>query len=832
MSYTVNWITGEITIPASDLTLVSGTRYQLAMSTFLAECRRLEWVFSGGLWAPHIVDHTDTKFDFSGANYAPFDEVLSPYFVTFSAPATRVDLIGSNNNIVDVVTSNGISIVPSNSAGLITTGLDALKASVESLKETHPAYGNSWFWDYESGNDTNSGDRRTSAFKTFAAAHAAAEAGDTIVGIEPTSGFVRDVIAITKPNIHVRCPGDSFWLKPPTDVTPLTVTDAPYSSINGIRISKFTEDGTADVSSTTTTIVDVGAQFITKGAASGQRVRNLADQVGLVSTVQSVDSEDQITVSSNGVTWSNAEYALGIAATVGIDVSGSDRVLLEQINVHQENGNGFHGEDSYITHIKGSWFHGLGGKGIHDGDGFNHPIIDNTFMSNNSGDNVHLEGTGIKSVQIGNGTKMQFSQGGYGLNLGSTVRRIAIDNSVVLANNALGEINGNSANQLSIANDNLSNYLGSEGAGVTYNSIAGRDSSAPLVGTRAVPCKTETAAHDVADNLGLQNFYLENDLTITVDNSDRKHAYIGDTAQNTVLTIGDVATYPNKDVTGVRFKNLTIQGELDAINEIRECVVLDIQNANGFIYKSTIHGTVVVSGTLSIEECWIAPTAPNQECTIDFNGLANKVIVSDWSAGRIRGINMVTGSFLGVAGGGGQLMSDTSNTGGALTYGGAINFDDTFAANSDLVNDVSTAAQAAKKVWDEVLSGTTHNVANSSGKRLRELAETVAHSGSIDDVAATTSVFKLDVDASTVDNFYNDQTIIFIDNGLQGQARVITSYIGTTREVTLDEPLTSAPINGTGIQILSDHVHPVTEIANEVWSHVKALQFGKWFGLK
>lgn len=702
MAYTVNWLTGEITVPASDLTLVSGTRYQLAMSSFLAECRRLEWVFAQGLWAPPIVDHANTRFDFAGTDYAPFDEILNPYFVTFQAPADRVDLIGSNNNIVDIVTSNGISIVPSNSAGLITTGLDALNASVQSLKATHAAYGDTWFWDSEGGNDTNPGDRRAAGFQSFAVAHAAAQAGDTIVGIEPTSGFVRDVVAITKPNIHVQCSGDAFWVKPPTDVAALTITNSPYSSVAGMRISKFTEDGTADVSSTTTTIVDVGAQFITKGAAIGQRVRNLADPVGLVSTVQSVDSEDQITVSSNGTTWSSAEYALGIASTTSINVVGSDRVLLEQINIHQENGNCFHGEDSYITHIKNSWLHGCGGLAIHGWNGWNHPIIDNVFMSNNDGDHVHLEGTGIKSVQIINGTKMQFSKAGYGLNLGSTVRRVAVDGSVVLANNALGEINGIAANQINIANDSLSNYLGSEGAGVTYDSVNGRDSSAPLVGTRAAPCKTEASAHGVADNLGLQNFYLENDLTITVDNSDKKHAYVGDTAQNTLLTVGDVATYPAKDVTGVRFKNLTIQGELDSLNEMKECLVLDIQNANGYIFNSTIDGTLIVSGTLSIEECWVSAGAVGQEIIIDFNGLANKVILSDWSAGRVRGINMVTDSFLGVAGSGGQLISDTSNTGGIVAYGGAINFDATFAANYDVVNNVSTAGQSATAVWSHI----------------------------------------------------------------------------------------------------------------------------------
>lgn len=118
MAYSVNWVTKIITIPASDLTLVSGTRYSLSMSDFLIETRRLEAAFSEGLWAPQVLDHTNPKPDFAGSDYAGFDEVINGYTVTFSAPATRVDLVGSNNNVVDVLNATGISVVPSNSAGL------------------------------------------------------------------------------------------------------------------------------------------------------------------------------------------------------------------------------------------------------------------------------------------------------------------------------------------------------------------------------------------------------------------------------------------------------------------------------------------------------------------------------------------------------------------------------------------------------------------------------------------------------------------------------------------------------------------------------------------
>lgn len=88
------------------------------MADFLAEVRRLEWGFTEGLWAFAILDHTNTKFDFAGANYAPFDDIINGYTCQITGVATRVDLLGSNNNFVDVLISNGVTVVPSNSAGL------------------------------------------------------------------------------------------------------------------------------------------------------------------------------------------------------------------------------------------------------------------------------------------------------------------------------------------------------------------------------------------------------------------------------------------------------------------------------------------------------------------------------------------------------------------------------------------------------------------------------------------------------------------------------------------------------------------------------------------
>ncbi len=143
MSYSVIWNTGVITIPVTDLQLVSGSRYQLLMSDFHKEIRRLEWAFDEGMAWPQILDHTIAKLDFAGADYAPFDEIINGYTVKFGPGPSRVDLIGSNNNISDVLIANGIAVVTFNSAGLqlvsvgsgLSTGQDANLTRIKDLAE-------------------------------------------------------------------------------------------------------------------------------------------------------------------------------------------------------------------------------------------------------------------------------------------------------------------------------------------------------------------------------------------------------------------------------------------------------------------------------------------------------------------------------------------------------------------------------------------------------------------------------------------------------------------------------------------------------------------------
>ncbi len=125
--------------------------------------------------------------------------------------------------------------------------------------------------------------------------------------------------------------------------------------------------------------------------------------------------------------------------------------------------------------------------------------------------------------------------------------------------------------------------------------------------------------------------------------------------------------------------------------------------------------------------------------------------------------------------------------------------------------DSAATAALVDLIWDEPLTGATHNVATSSGKRLRQTTAFQQIDSTVIDASATTTTFITGLD-SAVDDFYNDSMLVFTDGALAGQVRSIVDYVGATKTIVLEEPLTSAPVNGVAFTIVSLHIHPVSQI--------------------
>jgi hypothetical protein len=113
-------------------------------------------------------------------------------------------------------------------------------------------------------------------------------------------------------------------------------------------------------------------------------------------------------------------------------------------------------------------------------------------------------------------------------------------------------------------------------------------------------------------------------------------------------------------------------------------------------------------------------------------------------------------------------------------------------------------APIANAVWDEVLTGATHNIASSAGRRLRQLASVIVRAGTAQGPGTGNNQIQLDAGASSINGDY-DPNVIFIETGTgAGQSRLILQYNGSTKVATVDRDWRVNPDNTSEFVILAD----------------------------
>jgi hypothetical protein len=121
MSITIDWGTSTIHVPKSYMTLVQSVPseiYQLDLNQFRLTLKSLEDTDDGMAF---LRTHKhNTEVEVSGVTLARVVEIINGYTITFEDDQYRVNAVGANSNIGDVVNVNQVSISTANSAGLIT----------------------------------------------------------------------------------------------------------------------------------------------------------------------------------------------------------------------------------------------------------------------------------------------------------------------------------------------------------------------------------------------------------------------------------------------------------------------------------------------------------------------------------------------------------------------------------------------------------------------------------------------------------------------------------------------------------------------------------------
>jgi len=149
-------------------------------------------------------------------------------------------------------------------------------------------------------------------------------------------------------------------------------------------------------------------------------------------------------------------------------------------------------------------------------------------------------------------------------------------------------------------------------------------------------------------------------------------------------------------------------------------------------------------------------------------------------------------------------------------------------ADLDTITDtdgVILGAAGVDLIWDETLTGGTHNVVNSAGRRIRQLdAAFEVHSGTAQ--AGTSTTITLDTGASATDDIYNgDRIVITAGTGAQEHG-LISDYNGTTKVATLSKAWVVTP------DATSEFVISPADCDVETWNNVTVTGDGDWAELQ
>ncbi len=126
----------------------------------------------------------------------------------------------------------------------------------------------------------------------------------------------------------------------------------------------------------------------------------------------------------------------------------------------------------------------------------------------------------------------------------------------------------------------------------------------------------------------------------------------------------------------------------------------------------------------------------------------------------------------------------------------------------------------ADSVWDEPYAG--HMTAGTFGKLMDILRKanfvtegTVAASGS---PANSTTYFRTNLTGAN--NFFADQTLLFVSGTLAGQSTLVDSFASTNGVIQTLDALSAVPTAGDEFVLLGEHSWSLAEIADAVWDEL------------
>ena len=434
--------------------------------------------------------------------------------------------------------------------------------------------------------------------------------------------------------------------------------------------------------------------------------------------------------------------------------------------------------------------------------------------------------TYARVIQLINGYTVTFEDGNYAVNIAGANSNILDNvnrNQVgVGSQNSAGLISGADVIADAIWDEDLSEHGAANSASValrgtgyavgnlTYDSVNGFAGTGYPIGTSYKPSNNLTDTLLIMGYGNVDDLVLRTDLTIGATH---------DVSNLLIRTIGlmgtDVGLSTGCTANQTTFRNVNLSGVITAGNEL---LVYDSSIGNLENFRGIMNNVSFAQGSELTLNGWaeiIQGTCggdPTNEVEISIN--ATPLNISQWT-GNLKLTNKSgTDRTVINCNSGNIIIASTCTTGTIQILGTAAVEDNSGVGCTVDVDSLIAVETITDGVWDEALTGLTHNVSQSSGRRLRELGDAI--DGSVNDAGASTTVFITNL-TEIRDDFYNDQYVRFMSGNLEGHVRVIRDYDGGTKTITVEEAMVEAPDDGIDFIIVPVHIHPIDQVADKIW---------------
>jgi len=184
----------------------------------------------------------------------------------------------------------------------------------------------------------------------------------------------------------------------------------------------------------------------------------------------------------------------------------------------------------------------------------------------------------------------------------------------------------------------------------------GKDTEGNLIGTRQAPSSSVGVVHQLAEDYGLKKIYVIEDATIASISMTDGYEWVGD---NPFIT---VTVESSANLINSAFQNLTVIGELDGFNTVRQCALGAVTDVDGFIFQTALTSTTELSAKTRFLSCYSDiegagyPTIKPFTHNFVLRDYKGSVGIDEMEAGSVASIGLTEG----------RLVVEATSTGGDI----------------------------------------------------------------------------------------------------------------------------------------------------------------------